>query len=161
MINCSVSPASQCSYEHSSMSTFTHSPVFDYYYKACRKGDAEAKAVTVNQSTVRASSTPSLLQVRPQTGVKAKWVKLSTILLLRLGTIASRNPGRSRVRDLNRLVLRVGDLVYDLDVNHVTINNSDAFILLSALGGIVIHGSVLTIPSRIARVNWVWIIVLN
>jgi hypothetical protein len=79
----------------------------------------------------------------------------------RLGTIASRNPGRSRVRDLNRLVLRVGDLVYDLDVNHVTINNSDAFILLSALGGIVIHGSVFTIPSRIARVNWVWIIVLN
>jgi hypothetical protein len=56
--------------------------------------------------------------------------------------LESRNPGRSGVRDLNRLFLRVGDLVYDLDVDHVTINNSDAFILLSALGGIVIHRSV-------------------
>ncbi len=27
------------------MSTFTPSPEFDYYYKACRKGDREAKAV--------------------------------------------------------------------------------------------------------------------
>ena len=29
-------------------------PSFDYYYKACRKGDTTAKAVTVNQSAVRA-----------------------------------------------------------------------------------------------------------
>ena len=35
------------------MSTFTPSPDFDYYFKACRKGDPEAKAVTVNQSAVR------------------------------------------------------------------------------------------------------------
>ena len=34
------------------MSTFTPSPQFDYYYKACRKGDSEAKAVAVNQSPV-------------------------------------------------------------------------------------------------------------
>ena len=34
------------------MSTFTPSPEFDYYYKACRKGDSEAKAVAVNQSPV-------------------------------------------------------------------------------------------------------------
>jgi hypothetical protein len=27
------------------MSTFTLSPEFDYYYKACQKGDSEAKAV--------------------------------------------------------------------------------------------------------------------
>jgi hypothetical protein len=26
---------------------------FDYYYKACRKGDLEAKAVAVNQSAAR------------------------------------------------------------------------------------------------------------
>jgi hypothetical protein len=32
------------------MSTFTPSPVFDYYYKACRKGDPEAKAVAVSYS---------------------------------------------------------------------------------------------------------------
>jgi hypothetical protein len=36
------------------MSTFTHSPKFDYYYKACRKGDAGAKAVAVNQGPVAA-----------------------------------------------------------------------------------------------------------
>jgi hypothetical protein len=35
------------------MNTFTPSPEFDYYYKACRKGDLEAKAVTVGQSAVR------------------------------------------------------------------------------------------------------------
>jgi hypothetical protein len=34
------------------MSTFTPFPEFDYYYKACRKGDSEAKAVAVNQSPV-------------------------------------------------------------------------------------------------------------
>jgi hypothetical protein len=34
------------------MSSFTPSPEFDYYYKACRKGDSEAKAVAVNQSPV-------------------------------------------------------------------------------------------------------------
>jgi len=34
------------------MSTFTPSPEFDYYYKACRKGDPRAKAVTINQSPV-------------------------------------------------------------------------------------------------------------
>src|SRR6266481_8020165 len=32
------------------MSTFTPSPEFDYYYKACRKGDREAKAVAVSYS---------------------------------------------------------------------------------------------------------------
>jgi hypothetical protein len=34
------------------MSTFTPSPQFDYYYKACRKGDREAKAVAVSYSSV-------------------------------------------------------------------------------------------------------------
>jgi hypothetical protein len=34
------------------MNTFTPSPEFDYYYKACRKGDLEAKPVAVNQSPV-------------------------------------------------------------------------------------------------------------
>ena len=29
-------------------------PEFEYYYKACRKGDRDAKAVTVNESAVRA-----------------------------------------------------------------------------------------------------------
>jgi hypothetical protein len=31
---------------------FTPSPEFDYYYKACRKGDREAKAVAVSYSPV-------------------------------------------------------------------------------------------------------------
>ena len=35
------------------MSTFTPSPVFDYYFKACRKGDASGKAVAVGDSAVR------------------------------------------------------------------------------------------------------------
>lgn len=35
------------------MSTFTPSPEFDYYYKACRKGGPEAKAVAVGYSAVR------------------------------------------------------------------------------------------------------------
>jgi hypothetical protein len=29
-------------------------PGFDYYYKACKKGDPLGKAVTVNESAVRA-----------------------------------------------------------------------------------------------------------
>jgi hypothetical protein len=29
-------------------------PGLEYFFKACRKGDREAKAVTVNQSAVRA-----------------------------------------------------------------------------------------------------------
>ena len=41
------------------MSTFTPSPEFDYYYKACRKGDSEAKAVAVNQSPVAALAAAS------------------------------------------------------------------------------------------------------
>lgn len=36
------------------MSAFTPCPEFDYYYKACRKGDLEAKAVAVSYSPVRA-----------------------------------------------------------------------------------------------------------
>jgi hypothetical protein len=34
------------------MNTLTPAPEFDYYYKACRKGDLEAKAVAVSQSAV-------------------------------------------------------------------------------------------------------------
>ena len=34
------------------MSTFTPAPQFDYYYKACRKGDREAKPVAVSYSPV-------------------------------------------------------------------------------------------------------------
>jgi hypothetical protein len=33
--------------------TLCPDPGFDYYFKACRKGDPEAKAVTVNQRAVR------------------------------------------------------------------------------------------------------------
>jgi hypothetical protein len=35
------------------MSTFTPSPDFDYYFKACRKGDSTTKPVTVGESAVR------------------------------------------------------------------------------------------------------------
>ena len=48
------------------MSTFTPSPEFDYYYKACRKGDREAKAVTVNQSPVAALAAASEITGLPR-----------------------------------------------------------------------------------------------
>ncbi len=35
------------------MSTFHPHPDFDYYYKAFRKGDLEAKVVAVSQSAAR------------------------------------------------------------------------------------------------------------
>jgi hypothetical protein len=38
----------------------------DYYYKACRKGDVEAKAVTVNQSAVRALADASEITGLPR-----------------------------------------------------------------------------------------------
>ena len=34
------------------MNTLPPSPEFDYYYKACRKDDPNAKAVAVNESPV-------------------------------------------------------------------------------------------------------------
>jgi hypothetical protein len=78
----------------------------------------------------------------------------------RLGTIASRNPGRLRAREVNLLVLRVGDLVHDLDVNYVAVNDRDAFIL-SVVSGVVIDGGVFTVPGNIRGVYWLWIIVIN
>jgi hypothetical protein len=36
------------------MPSLSPDPGFEYYYKACRKGDPEAKAVTVNESPVAA-----------------------------------------------------------------------------------------------------------
>jgi hypothetical protein len=41
------------------MNTFTPSPGFDCYYKACQKGDSEAKAVAVNQSPIAAIAAAS------------------------------------------------------------------------------------------------------
>ena len=64
------------------------------------------------------------------------------------------------LREINVMVLGVGDLVDDLDVNYVAINDRDAFIL-SVLIGVIIDGSVFTVPVRIASVNWVWIIVVD
>jgi hypothetical protein len=34
-------------------------PDFEYYFKACRKGDPEAKAITVHESAVRATADAS------------------------------------------------------------------------------------------------------
>ena len=48
------------------MSTFTPSPEFDYYYKACRKGDSEAKAVAVNESPVAALAAASEITGLPR-----------------------------------------------------------------------------------------------
>jgi hypothetical protein len=48
------------------MSTFTASPEFDYYYKTCRKGDSEGKAVTVNQRPVAALAAASEITGLPR-----------------------------------------------------------------------------------------------
>jgi hypothetical protein len=48
------------------MSTFTPAPEFDYYYKACRKGDSGAKAVAVNQSPVAALAAASEITGLPR-----------------------------------------------------------------------------------------------
>jgi hypothetical protein len=41
-------------------------PGFDYYYKACKKGDSEAKAVTVDQSSVAALAKASEITGLPR-----------------------------------------------------------------------------------------------
>ena len=41
-------------------------PGLDYYFKACRKGDPEAKAVTVGQSAVRALADASEITGLPR-----------------------------------------------------------------------------------------------
>jgi hypothetical protein len=48
------------------MNTFTPPPQFDYYYKACRKGDLEAKSVAVNQSPVAVLATASEITGLPR-----------------------------------------------------------------------------------------------
>jgi hypothetical protein len=41
-------------------------PGFEYYFKACRKGDPAAKAVTVNESAVRALADASEITGLPR-----------------------------------------------------------------------------------------------
>lgn len=41
-------------------------PGFDYYFEACRKGDSEAKAVTVSESAVRALADASEITGLPR-----------------------------------------------------------------------------------------------
>ena len=41
-------------------------PGFDYYYKACKKGDTEAKAVTADQSLVAALADASEITGLPR-----------------------------------------------------------------------------------------------
>jgi hypothetical protein len=48
------------------MNTFTPSPEFDYYFKACRKGDFEAKAVAVNPSPMAAIAAASEITRLPR-----------------------------------------------------------------------------------------------
>jgi len=50
--DCSPWPYDSQDFRIHSHEHITPSPQFDYYYKACRKGDSEAKAVAVNQSPV-------------------------------------------------------------------------------------------------------------
>ena len=48
------------------MSRFTPAAEFDYYYKACRKGDPGGKAVAVNQSPVAALADASEITGLPR-----------------------------------------------------------------------------------------------
>jgi hypothetical protein len=54
-------------YVHSNtMPSLSPDPGFDYYFKACRKGDATAKAVTVRESAVRVLSDASKITGLPR-----------------------------------------------------------------------------------------------
>ena len=48
------------------MPSLSPDPGFQHYYKACRKGDAEVKAVTVNESPVRAIADASEITGLPR-----------------------------------------------------------------------------------------------
>ena len=48
------------------MSAFNPSSDFDLYYKACRKGDREAKAVAVNRSPVADLAAASEITALPR-----------------------------------------------------------------------------------------------
>ena len=48
------------------MLSLSPDPSFEYYYKACRKGDREAKAVTVSTSSVRAIADASEITGLPR-----------------------------------------------------------------------------------------------
>jgi hypothetical protein len=48
------------------MASLYPDPGIEYYYKACRKGDREAKAVTVNQSPVAALANASEITGLPR-----------------------------------------------------------------------------------------------
>jgi hypothetical protein len=51
---------------HPDMPSLHPDPGFEYYFKACRKGDSEAKAVTVNESAVRAIADASEITGLPR-----------------------------------------------------------------------------------------------
>jgi hypothetical protein len=48
------------------MPSFHPDPGFDYYYKVCKKGDPEARAVTLNQSPVAALANASEITGLPR-----------------------------------------------------------------------------------------------
>ena len=48
------------------MPSFHSDPGFEYYYKACKKGDSKAKAVTVDQSPVAALANASEITGLPR-----------------------------------------------------------------------------------------------
>jgi hypothetical protein len=50
----------------SDMPSLSPDPGFEYYYKACRKGDREQKAVTVNESPVAAIADASEITRLPR-----------------------------------------------------------------------------------------------
>jgi hypothetical protein len=50
-------------------------PGLDYYFKACPKGDPETKAVTVNQSAVRAVADASEITGLPRDNFEVHEIK--------------------------------------------------------------------------------------
>jgi hypothetical protein len=61
-------------------------PTLDYYFKACRKGDPEAKAVTVNPSSVRA-----IADVREITGLPRNNFEVHEISKAELGPFVQKS----------------------------------------------------------------------
>lgn len=71
-------------------------PIFDYYYKACRKGDPEAKAVAVSYSSAGVLVDASEITGLPKDNFEVR----DGLLLIRL-----QNPGRACVDRLTEVDL--------------------------------------------------------
>ena len=63
-------------------------PGFEYYYKACKKGDSEAKAVTVDHSSVAALANASKITGLPRDNFEIREISKEEFERLRTRSLA-------------------------------------------------------------------------